>query len=275
MCANIDDNVCRLMSRLDALKVADNTIVLFLTDNGPQTDRYNAGMRGIKGSVHEGGSRVPLFVRWPANLKTPRRVGEIAAHIDVLPTLLDLCGVPLPKNVALDGLSLRPLLEGNRMNWPDRILFTHQVRQQQLPERFPGALRTQRYRLVNEGGNYQLYDMQTDPGEARDISAENREEVKRLSSIYEQWYKDVAKQGFVRLPIPLGYCEENPVLFPAHQAFLDGNVRFRGRYGFAHDWVTGWTGTEARVAWELDVVRSGWYEVTLSYPVRKPTRGHG
>src|SRR5262245_53285222 len=117
MCANIDDNVGRLLSKLDQLKLRDNTIVLFLTDNGANTDRYNAGMRGRKGSVHEGGSRVPLFVQWPGHLKA-RVVQEIAAHIDLYPTLLDLCGVTAPKGPPVDGVSLRPLLEGKSAKWP-------------------------------------------------------------------------------------------------------------------------------------------------------------
>ncbi|MCB1080177.1 MAG: sulfatase-like hydrolase/transferase, partial [Verrucomicrobiae bacterium] len=105
MCENIDDNVGRLLGELHRLKLAENTIVLFLTDNGGTAGvkLFNAGMRGGKTSVHEGGSRVPLFVRWPARLRTPRTVTQLASHIDILPTLMDLCGVERPVGLPLDG----------------------------------------------------------------------------------------------------------------------------------------------------------------------------
>ena len=116
MCENIDDNVGRLLAHLDAERLAENTIVLFLTDNGGTAGvkTYNAGMRGGKTSVHEGGSRVPLFIRWPAAKWRPHVVKPIASHIDLFPTLLDLCGVQAPAGPKLDGVTLRPLLERSR-----------------------------------------------------------------------------------------------------------------------------------------------------------------
>lgn len=117
MCENIDDNVGRLLAHLASLQLADDTIVLFLTDNGGTAGVkiYNAGMRGGKTSVHEGGSRVPLFMRWPAAKWTPHVVKPIVSHIDLYPTLLDLCGVKAPVGPKLDGISLRPLLEWRRV----------------------------------------------------------------------------------------------------------------------------------------------------------------
>ncbi|MBM4042793.1 MAG: arylsulfatase, partial [Planctomycetes bacterium] len=114
MVANIDENVGRLLAKLDELKLAENTIVIFLTDNGPcgsqrdkgQPIRFNAGLRDQKGTVYDGGIRVPFFFRWPAKIKTGRKVGTIAAHIDVLPTLAAACGARVPPDIKLDGLSL-------------------------------------------------------------------------------------------------------------------------------------------------------------------------
>lgn len=281
MCENIDENVGRLLGVLNELGLAHHTIVLFLTDNGGTAGvkLFNAGMRGGKSSVHEGGCRVPLFVRWPARFREPRVVRHIAAHIDLYPTLLELCGVPAPAGPPIDGLSLRPLLEGDDTNWPDRILFTHNPISE--TNRYPGAVRTQRYRLVREirgpgGGSkakaqdnraspWQLYDMEADPGETRDLASQQPDRVARLSSLYEQWFDDVARGGLRRFPIPVGYAEENPVTLHAPQAFFRGSLRFFAGPGYAHDWLTGWSDTASQVWFEIDVVRAGRYELALRY----------
>jgi arylsulfatase A len=235
MCANLDDNIGRLLKRLDQLALADNTLVLFLTDNGANSARFNAGMRGYKGSVHEGGTRVPLFVRWPARFKTPHRVETIAAHIDLFPTILELCNAPQPRSLPLDGRSLVPLLDGNSAGWPERILFTHRTRGANPPEVTRGAARNQRYRLVTEGTGYQLYDLGADPGQRKDVAKDHPEIVQELSRAYESWFADVTKDGFGRLPIPIGHPEQRVVQLPAAEAILEGGVRFFGGNGYAHD----------------------------------------
>lgn len=280
MCENIDDNVGRVLSALEQLGLARDTIVVFLTDNGGTAGvkLYNAGMRGGKTSVHEGGCRVPLFIRWPARLPEPRVVGKIASHIDLYPTLLDLCGVPRPAGPPLDGISLRPLLEGRDAAWPDRVLFT----QNPISEtnRYPGAVRTQQYRLVREirgpgGGSrakakdasasaWQLYDMEADPGETRNLAQQQPGEVARLSKLYEAWYDDISAGGLRRFPIPVGHAEENPVTLHAPQAYFSG-LRFAAGPGFAHDYLTGWTDTESKVWFEIDVAHAGAYDLELRY----------
>ena len=281
MCENIDDNVGRLLGVLDELRLTENTIVVFLTDNGGTAGvkTFNAGMRGGKTSVHEGGTRVPLFIRWPAKIREPRVVTQIAAHIDLFPTLLDLCGVKPPAGPKLDGVSLRPLLEGKPSDWSDRVLFTHNPISQ--TNRYPGAVRTQQHRLVREikgtgGGSratgadatalpWQLYDMRTDPGEERDLAAKQPGEVERLSRLYEQWFDDVSSAGLRRFPIPIGHAEENPVTLHAPQAFFDGGLKFFAGPGFAHDWLTGWTSLDGRIWFDVEVATAGEYEVTLNH----------
>lgn len=278
MCECLDDNVGRLLAALDRLKLRENTIVLFATDNGANTDRYNAGMKGRKGSVHEGGSRVPLFIQWPAKLKEPRLVKQIAAHIDLYPTLLELCGIKPPPGPKLDGVSLVPLLEGRTGNWPERALFSYNVRGE-TPQTFPGAVRTQQYRLVNDsavkpgkaaknkagGDGWQLYDMIADPGQAKDIAAERPEVVKQLSATYEAWWKDVSSRGFTRFPLPVGYDEEDPVELHTPQAYFEGGLQFFCGPGFANDWLTSWKSLEGKIWFDIDVVKAGNYEVTLRY----------
>jgi len=282
MCENIDDNVGRLLAHLDTLKLAENTLVLFLTDNGGTAGvkTYNAGMRGGKTSVHEGGSRVPLFIRWPAAKWTPHVVKPITSHIELYPTLLDLCGVKAPSGPKIDGVSLRPLLESvNATTWPERTLFTHNPIDE--TNKFPGAVRTQQHRLVREikgpaGGSkakandssatpWQLYDMESDPGQKQNIAKENPDLVKDLAAKYDAWFADISSDGLKRFPIPVGHAEHNPVELHAPQAFYDAPLHFASGPGFANDWLTGWTDAKAKVRFEIDVVTAGEYEIELAY----------
>jgi len=266
MVENLDENIGRLLKKLDELTLAKDTIVVFLTDNGPNGQRYNDGMKGTKGSVHEGGVRVPLFVRWPGHIEAGTTVQPITAHIDLLPTITELCGVSANGTRPLDGKSLVPLLKGMPDDWPDRMIFTHQSRGGRV-ELSPGSLRTQQHRLVYYGRQWELYDMQADPGQKKNIAALHPEVVKKLRRAYEQWFADVTSAGFDRLPIPVGYAEAPKVMLPAHECYMEGKVRYAGKggHGWAHDWVTNWMSTDDRVWWDIDVVKDGRFEVTLLY----------
>ncbi|MGI8784349.1 MAG: arylsulfatase [Acidobacteriota bacterium] len=268
MVDNIDDNVGRVLAALDKLRLAERTIVIFMTDNGPQQPRYNAGLPGLKGTVHEGGIRAPLFVRWPGAFP-PRTVDRIAAHIDLTPTLIEACGVSKPANVKFDGKSLLPLLRGEGANWPDRLLFFqwHRGDAPQLQRAF--AARSQRYKLIQPQGNgqnnlppqfgYQLYDMADDPLEQRNVAALQPEIVARMTDQYEAWFRDVtsgrdyADGGIARIRV--GSPHENPVRLTRQD--------WRGAQA-------GWTATSLG-HWEVDVGRTGVYEVTLRFAkVNKP-----
>ncbi|MHB8901704.1 MAG: sulfatase-like hydrolase/transferase [Thermoguttaceae bacterium] len=282
MCENIDDNVGRLLARLDELRLADNTIVVFLTDNGGTAGVkiYNAGMRGGKTSMHEGGTRVPLFVRWPAAGWQPHVATPIVAHIDLFPTLLDLCDLPLPPGPKLDGISLRPLLESRTdPAWPERVLFTHNPIDE--TNKYPGAVRTQRYRLLREikgpgGGSkakandagatpWQLYDMQADPGQENNIAAAHPDVVRELSGLYDAWFADISCDGLQRLPLPVGHRQHNPVELHAPQAYFDPPLTFANGPGFANDWLTGWSDPKARVWFDIDVAAAGQYDLELGF----------
>jgi arylsulfatase A-like enzyme len=272
MCENLDDNVGRLLAHLESLKLADDTIVLFLTDNGGTTgvNTYNAGMRGGKTSMHEGGTRVPLFMHWPAAKWRPHIVKPIVAHIDLFPTLLDLCGVKAPTEIKVDGVTLRPLLENaDARAWPKRTLFTHNPADE--TNKFPGAVRTQRHRLVCENMDpasttpWQLYDMENDPAETKDIAAEHPEIVKQLSELYDAWFADISRDGLSRFPLPIGHREHNPVELHAPQAYYGKPLNFANGPGFSNDWLTGWSDENAKVWFEIDVVTAGSYEIELAY----------
>ena len=154
MMENMDWNVGRLLKHLDDLKLANDTIVIFFSDNGPNSVRWNGGMKGKKGDTNEGGVRSPFVIRWPGKIKPETKVTQIAGAIDLLPTLAALTGIPLQPKKPLDGVSLKPLLTGSpKVEWMDRMIFSH----------WGGkvSVRTQQYRLDNDGA---LFDMAGDLG---------------------------------------------------------------------------------------------------------------
>ena len=250
MVRNIDENAGRLLERLKRLGIERNTILLFLTDNGPQHDRYNAGMRGRKGTVYQGGIRVPCFLRWPGGVAPGRRIDRIAAHIDLLPTLLEACGVEKPAGLALDGRSLMPLVRGDKVEWTDRTLYTQWHRGDE-PEPFRAcAVRTQRFKLVD---GQELYDLIADPGETRDIAAANPQTVAAMRKDYERWFADVsATRGYAPPRIHLGTQFENPVTLTRQD--------WRGpRAGWSEDSLG---------YWEVHVAEGGRYEIIVrTFPV--------
>ena len=255
MISNIDDNVGRLLAKLDELKLADETIVIFMTDNGPcpsQQDagkprRYNAGLRNAKGSVYDGGIRVPCFVRWPARLKPGAQIDRIAAHIDVVPTLLDACGVARPADVELDGTSLMPLMLGNGADWPDRTLC-FQWHRGDVPEVYRNcAARSQRYKLID---GKELYDMVADPAEARNVAADHPDIVAQMRKGYEEWFRDVsATRGYDPPRIHLGTPHEDPTTLTRQ------------------DWRGPRAGWDAKSLghWLVTVARAGSYRIALRF----------
>ncbi|QDU37735.1 Arylsulfatase [Maioricimonas rarisocia] len=269
MCESIDDNIGRILKKLDDLALSEQTVVLFLTDNGPNSNRYNGGMRGRKGSVHEGGVRVPLFVRWPGHIEAGTVVEPITMHIDLLPTLVDLCGVPMPETHPLDGRSLAPLLmDAPGVDWPDRILLTFRTRGGQ-PEFLRGAARDQRYRAVLENAKqgWQLYDMQADPGQKQNIASDHPDIVASLRSEFEGAVAAIQPEQLTPLPIPVGHGRR--VEIPGHEALFhpaEGEgISYYGEHGYANDWIDNWTDIQAWPYWRIDVHQAGRYEVTLQY----------
>ena len=268
MCENLDDNIGRILDRLDRLGLSENTIVMFLTDNGPNTDRFNGEMKGRKGSVHEGGIRVPFFVRWPGRIDAGKAIPQIAAHIDLFQTIVELCGVPMPRTLPQDGRSLAPLLTDDAVEWEDRMIFTFRSPGGNT-DNLPGSVRTQRWRAVKGRRKWELYDMAADPSQERDVAAEQPDVVQRLRAAFEQAAADVTSKGFDPLPIPIGHIGWPEVTMPGHEAYLEPanreGISYHGRSGWCNDYITNWTSTDACAWWPVDVVRAGRYEVELLY----------
>jgi arylsulfatase A-like enzyme len=206
MIENIDENMGRLMERLEAWDLLSDTLVIFMSDNGmtgggsgrgvlgqlpdgTKLEMYNAGMKGQKGSADEGGVRVPFFVRWDGHIQPGRDIDTIAAHIDLLPTLAALADATPPAG-QVEGRNLLPLIELADTQWPDRYLFTHKGRWKTGEEpddyQWKGfAVRNQQYRFVE---NNALYDMQKDPGQTANIIEDHPDVVKEMRAVYDAWW---------------------------------------------------------------------------------------
>lgn len=273
MCENIDDNLKRMLDKLDELQIENDTIVLFLTDNGPNSKRFNGGMRGRKASIYEGGVRVPLFIRWPGKIKPGTEVTQITDHIDLLPTLVELTGVDSIKTKPLDGLSLVPLIKGQTDDWPTRLLFTHY--------RGRGSVRSEKYRSDKK----ELHNMQTDPGQKINLAIQQPELQQKFQKAYEEWYADVTVAGFAPTPTEIGHDAWPTVTLPGHEAYLfpeskvpNGSreglgISYNGRPGFANDWVTNWTDVDSYPQWEVKVVEGGKYRIALKYTCAEEDSG--
>lgn len=266
MITNIDENLGRLLETLDALGLADDTILIFMTDNGTAAGvarnagpgrwpGFNAGMRGQKGSQYEGGHRVPCFVRHPGgNIGGGRDVDTLTAHIDLLPTLIDLCGVERPSGPPLDGVSLRTLLEpgSNPEPWPERILIVHSQRvETPIPWRQCSVM-TDRWRLVD---GQELYDIQADPGQNANVADAHPEVVARLRDAYAGWWSSLAPAFDDVVPIVIGRDPQ-----PAHINCHDWHPT-RGDVPWNQPMVS--ANPDANGFWALDVAVAGRYRVTM------------
>lgn len=194
MIAHLDAAMGRLLARLDEWGLADDTLFIFMTDNGHSVGNvFNAGMRGMKGTPYEGGTRVPAFWRLPGRISAGVDCAALTAHVDVFPTLAALAGADLAAlSGQIEGRSLMPLLENPQASWPDRLLVTHWGRwefgEAQAAKYDRCAIRDARFKLVN---NQELYDLSADPDEQRDVSAAHPAEVARLRASYERWWAEV------------------------------------------------------------------------------------
>lgn len=224
MIVNIDENMGQLRNRLKELGLAQNTLLIFMTDNGTAAGArkphgYNAGMRGAKGSEYEGGHRVPCFWHWPeGKMNASRTLKSLTAHIDILPTLIELChlqqkpAAPLP----FDGISLAGLLKANSNSVPeleDRTIFVQSHRIEHPKPWRKSTVLWKDWRLVN---GKELYHLKSDPSQTVDLAKSRTELHKQLKDKYESWYAEVSRRFDEYCRIPLGTDQENPTLLTAH-----------------------------------------------------------
>jgi arylsulfatase A-like enzyme len=256
MLTNFDDNFGRILNQLKKKDLLDHTIVIFMGDNGTsslhkQDDLYETGQRGRKTYVYENGIRVPFCISYPNGFKAGRKIDKIASSIDVMPTLLDACGLGNSQNIKFDGKSLLPLLEDNTNNWPDRNLY-FQWHRGDVPVKYRNiAVRNQRFKLVQPVGRaaeefteprFELYDISNDPFEKNDLSAKHPDILKKMKADYEQWFDDVrSERGSEPQYIQIGTEHENPVYltrqdmrsastFGTDSGYFDIDIKSNGNY---------------------------------------------
>jgi arylsulfatase A-like enzyme len=268
MMANIDENMGRLTAMLDQMGLADNTILIFMTDNGATFGApvFNAGMRAKKMELYDGGHRVPCFIRWPDGKlgKQPRDIGELTEAQDLLPTLVDLCGLKAPDKAHFDGVDLARLLRGKEDRFlaktlADRMLVVQYSRvHSSLPVKGDAAVLWGKWRLVAEK---ELFDIAADPGQAHDVAAEHPDIVKQMRAHYDKWWSEIEPTVNQLGAITIGSDAENPLMLsPVDWAdsFLDQSVQIRN-------------GVNVVGAWNVEVERAGEYEISLR---RWPQESH-
>ncbi len=256
MCENIDWNVGRLLKKLDDLEIANNTIVIYFSDNGPNGYRWNGDMKGKKGAVDEGGVRSPFFMRWPGKIKAGGKTDTVSGSIDLKPTLLDLAGISDTGALPMDGVSLKPLLFEDAESWPDRLYVNH----------FNGktSVRSQRFRLGFKGG---LYDMQNDPGQRVDVRDKFSKVYRELTAAGEKFDKEVVgelPEGKDERPFTIGHPDFAFTQLPARDAIATGDIRRSGRAPNC-SYYTNWINEKDTISWNADVQIEGEYQAQVYY----------
>jgi len=274
MIENQDWNVGRVLAKLAQHGLAENTIVFFFSDNGPNSFRWTGGMKGRKGSTDEGGVRSPGFIRWPAKIPAGQTVLPISGAIDLLPTLTSLAGVARVGTKPLDGRDLSPLLFKPDSTWPDRMIFSTWSNNI--------SIRTQRHRLDAQG---ELFDMKNDPGQTTPITAREPALAAELRTAAKAWREEVlgdkpGKAGGKRVagnavdprPLTVGYREFPITMLPARDGEPRGNVK-RSSSAPNSSYFVNWTSRDDQMVWLLDVNTAGKYAVTIDYTCPVPDAG--
>lgn len=287
MIENQDWNVGRVLSKLDELGLRENTLVLYFSDNGPNTMRWTGGMKGKKGTTDEGGVRSVCYLRWPAKLPAGYTVKPIAGAIDLLPTLVALTGVSRVGDKPLDGRDLSPLLMKQKIDWPDRMIFSTWAGRV--------SVRTQQHRLDDQG---ELFDMVADPGQTSPINSREPETAARLVAAVKSWRREMFGDSTAAnaktipkgkgqkkaqkkapggnavdpRPIPVGYREFPITMLPARDGEPRGGVR-RSSGAPNCSYFVNWTARDDSMVWLLDVHTTGRYEVIIDYTCPVPDAG--
>ena len=265
MCENIDWNVGRILSKINELKITHNTIIIFLSDNGPNGHRWNGGMKGIKGSTDEGGVRSPLFVKWEGTIPPGKKIVEITSVRDILPTLIEISGIVSKPTKPLDGISLVPLIFEENPDWEQRFLINHW--------KGKTSIRSQTHRLDHEGW---LFNMESDIGQTRNIAADNPELVSHFEDVRRKWLNEVMPEfkAMESLPFTIGHPDFLFTQLPARDATAYGNIQRSNRSPNC-SFFTNWRNLEDKITWNVEVLEAGHYEVEMYYSCPEDDIGSG
>ncbi|WP_425639876.1 arylsulfatase [Algoriphagus yeomjeoni] len=264
MVENIDDNLRKLFKKLEELGIENNTIVIFMTDNGPQQQRYVAGLKGLKGNVFQGGVRAPFFIRYPNGFNGNKEINTLSAHLDVLPTLADLCGFEVPKDRKVDGQTLLPLIQGQNASTIDRSYFAYWTRK--YPELYQNiSIQKAGWKLIgntdynSEIEKFNLYNLNEDPYELNNLSSKNVTKATELKSEMDAIYLELINEKNQKDPpiIHVGNASENPI-------FLNRNDAAGERGIWAQEDIFGY--------WNVSI-EPGIYDIRVKFIKPVPPKG--
>ncbi|MEM6978919.1 MAG: arylsulfatase [Planctomycetota bacterium] len=261
LCENIDDNVGRLLMTLDTHHIAQETIVVYFCDNGPNGKRFNGGMRGRKGSVHEGGVRSPCFIRYPDAIRENLQIKSITGAIDLLPTLAELCQIDITNTKGpLDGQSIADQLTGHApvdgSQAPTRLLFTHWNGK--------ASVRSQRWRYSIDG---RLSDIQADRVEQNDVAKQFPGVAKRLQRQLDGWLSEtepIDRRTASTRPFPVGHPDFALTTLPARDGIAEGSIRRSNRFPNC-TYFFDWTSEQDAILFDVDVLEAGTFDITMFY----------
>jgi arylsulfatase A-like enzyme len=260
MIENQDRNVGRVLQKLAELKLSENTIVVYFSDNGPNSWRWNGGMKGRKGGTDEGSVRSPCFVRWPGKLPAGHTVTQIAGAIDLLPTLTALANVSRVGDKPLDGRDFSKLILKQPVDWADRMIFSTWAGKI--------SVRTQQHRLDEQG---KLFDMVADPGQTTPINTRDPEIAAKLTAAVKAWrqemfggFKPLAGNAVDPRPLTIGFREFPITMLPARDGEPQGNIR-RSSPAPNCSYFVNWISKDDRMVWWIAVHTTGRYEVAIDY----------
>lgn len=258
MVENIDENVGKLLNTLTQLELADDTIIVYFNDNGPNSFRWNAGMKGRKGSVDEGGVRSPLLVRWPRRIQSSKRIEQLSGAIDLMPTLCDLADIQIDTDSEhrIDGISLASHLTSTNEPTENRTLFSH----------WGGriAMREGQYLLDADG---KLFDVANDLGQHRDLSQQFQRQTESMKEAVQQWKDDVLKSAKPRRPFLIGHQARTLTILPAQDGKCSGPSVVRSNTAPNCSYFTKILTPEDRCRWDVEVLTPATYTVRLQMTV--------
>jgi arylsulfatase A len=260
MVSNMDDNIGRVIGKLEEEKLTEKTLLIFLSDNGPNTERFNGNMKGRKGSVDEGGIRVPFYMCLPGIIK-PGVTDQLAQDIDILPTLLGFLNIDFKPVNRIDGIDLTGIIKENRPA-ADRFIFSRQANQQ--IGGCSGSIRNDRYRLVRTTKDTLLYDLMSDPEQKKDISGSETKIAQELSAILNTWEKELVTAYKPVTTIEAGFPEEKSFTLPVQDAKLSGRIRYSSIHP-NQSYTQGWNSGGDSLYWTLNIHTGGTFLAEIQY----------
>ena len=270
MCENIDTNVGRILSTLKQEGIEEETIIIYLTDNGPNNPRYNGKWRGRKGQVYDGGIRTPFIINWKGKILSAQH-SCLTSYIDVLPTIQQLCAAEFPTDSIrpIDGMSFASQLMGEEEcgKFNRRLLYTHRANSNDSLEAATGTVYSPDYKLIiNPNGIERLYDLTKDPSETNDIASIDTLITAEYRAAYDEWFAGIKKDYNANCSRKTSVGLTNyEVYLPAHEGIKSGAVKYnRSSQGWAGDWYTN-IHTNDSISWCVEVADSCSYLIDIEY----------